>query len=178
MLKPWNGVNLALWDTAGQEKFAQLSSFYTRDAKAVIIAYDMTGPGLDDTKAMAQRYIGDRTDCLKFVVACKFDKQEANPAERTISAQDGNAFATSIGATKFIETSAKTGYNVVNLFDAVAAALDPSASANVRRSSSASAPQTPSATSPTSTTSQRRQNTVTLDKSQSSNGQPPKSDCC
>jgi small GTP-binding protein len=34
--------NLALWDTAGEEKFANLTNFYCRGAKAAIVVYDVT----------------------------------------------------------------------------------------------------------------------------------------
>ena len=35
-------VNLAIWDTAGEEKFDALTSFYCRDAACAVITYDIT----------------------------------------------------------------------------------------------------------------------------------------
>src|SRR5690242_16023314 len=35
-------VNLAIWDTAGEEKFDSLANFYCRQARAAIICYDIT----------------------------------------------------------------------------------------------------------------------------------------
>ena len=35
-------IKFALWDTAGQEKYRNLTSIYYRDAAAVIIVYDIT----------------------------------------------------------------------------------------------------------------------------------------
>lgn len=36
------GVTLAVWDTAGEEKFDSLTSFYCRGARAALIVYDIT----------------------------------------------------------------------------------------------------------------------------------------
>ena len=44
---------VSLQDTAGQERFSGLSSFYCRDAKAAILAYDITSKDSFD----ALRYI-------------------------------------------------------------------------------------------------------------------------
>ena len=35
-------VNLAIWDTAGEEKFDSLTNFYCRGAKAALLCYDLT----------------------------------------------------------------------------------------------------------------------------------------
>eukprot|EP00456_Euglypha_rotunda_P024900 TRINITY_DN2026_c0_g1_i20.p1 TRINITY_DN2026_c0_g1~~TRINITY_DN2026_c0_g1_i20.p1 ORF type:complete len:110 (-),score=17.83 TRINITY_DN2026_c0_g1_i20:11-340(-) len=35
-------VNLAIWDTAGEEKFDSLTNFYCRNARAALICYDIT----------------------------------------------------------------------------------------------------------------------------------------
>lgn len=35
-------INLAVWDTAGEEKFDSLTNFYCRNATAALICYDIT----------------------------------------------------------------------------------------------------------------------------------------
>ncbi|KAJ8322058.1 hypothetical protein KUTeg_000529 [Tegillarca granosa] len=41
-LKQWGPYNIAVWDTAGGERYTGLSSFYCRNAGAAILAYDMS----------------------------------------------------------------------------------------------------------------------------------------
>lgn len=37
--------NLAVWDTAGEEKFDSLTNFYVRNATAALVCYGQTGGG-------------------------------------------------------------------------------------------------------------------------------------
>lgn len=39
--KQWNGRYIALWDTAGEEKFEGIRTFYSRNAHAVILCYSI-----------------------------------------------------------------------------------------------------------------------------------------
>ena len=46
--------NLAIWDTAGEEKFDSLTNFYCRNATAALVCYDITNY---ETFANLQRWV-------------------------------------------------------------------------------------------------------------------------
>jgi len=113
-------VNLAIWDTAGEEKFDALTSFYCRDAACAIICYDMTEY---ETFASLQRWVdkvnneADR-NCSICIVGNKLDLCDANPALRRVELGEARRYAQTIGAS-VLEVSAKTGVNVAEAFTAV-----------------------------------------------------------
>uniref|UniRef100_A0A665TMA3 RAB41, member RAS oncogene family n=1 Tax=Echeneis naucrates TaxID=173247 RepID=A0A665TMA3_ECHNA len=90
-------VRLQLWDTAGQERFRSLIPSYIRDSTIAVVR------GSD----VIIMLVGNKTDLA--------DK-------RQVSVEEGEQRAKELNVM-FIETSAKTGYNVKQLFRRVAAAL-------------------------------------------------------
>merc|ERR1712003_294967 len=113
-------VRLQLWDTAGHERFRSLIPSYIRDSTVAVVVYDVanvnsfqqTSKWIDDVRAergndVIIMLVGNKTDLS--------DKRQVSIDEGERKAQDLNVM--------FIETSAKTGYNVKQLFRRVAAAL-------------------------------------------------------
>merc|ERR1712242_669900 len=113
-------VRLQLWDTAGQERFRSLIPSYIRDSTVAVVVYDVTNVNsfqqtskwIDDVRSergndVIIMLVGNKTDLS--------DKRQVSIDEGERKAQDLNVM--------FIETSAKTGYNVKQLFRRVAAAL-------------------------------------------------------
>merc|ERR1712004_504413 len=97
-------VRLQLWDTAGQERFRSLIPSYIRDSTVAGVVYDVrTERGTDVIIVL----VGNKTDLA--------DKRQVSIDEGERKAKELNVM--------FIETSAKTGYNVKQLFRRVAAAL-------------------------------------------------------
>nr|AAH44491.1 RAB6A, member RAS oncogene family [Danio rerio] len=86
-------VRLQLWDTAGQERFRSLIPSYIRDSTVAVVVIIML--------------VGNKTDLA--------DKRQVSIEEGERKAKELNVM--------FIETSAKAGYNVKQLFRRVAAAL-------------------------------------------------------
>eukprot|EP01063_Lacrimia_lanifica_P020117 TRINITY_DN27477_c0_g1_i1.p1 TRINITY_DN27477_c0_g1~~TRINITY_DN27477_c0_g1_i1.p1 ORF type:complete len:247 (+),score=58.59 TRINITY_DN27477_c0_g1_i1:60-743(+) len=114
-------VRLQVWDTAGQERFRGLIPAYIRGSSVAVVVYDVcerqsfinSEKWIDEVRAERQ---GD--DVLIVLVGNKTDKGEA----RVISIDEGEAKAKELNVM-FIETSAKTGYNIKSLFRKVANAL-------------------------------------------------------
>lgn len=113
-------VRLQLWDTAGQERFRSLIPSYIRDSTVAVVVYDITNVNsfnqtnkwIDDVRAergndVIIMLVGNKTDLA--------DKRQVSIDEGEKKAKDLNVM--------FIETSAKAGYNVKQLFRRVAAAL-------------------------------------------------------
>lgn len=111
--------NLAIWDTAGEEKFDSLTSFYCRNARIAIICFDLTESSLPNLDRWVQKVQQEAEEgCAVIVVGNKLDVVEASPASRHVSTEDAKAFAKSLGCP-LMEVSAKTGANVTKMFDIV-----------------------------------------------------------
>lgn len=113
-------IRLQLWDTAGQERFRSLIPSYIRDSTVAVVVYDIsnissfnqTSRWIDDVrnergKDVVIMMVGNKTDL--------YDKRQVTTLEGEQRAKDMNVM--------FIETSAKDGYNVKQLFRRVSAAL-------------------------------------------------------
>uniref|UniRef100_A0A8C1I4S5 RAB6B, member RAS oncogene family b n=1 Tax=Cyprinus carpio carpio TaxID=630221 RepID=A0A8C1I4S5_CYPCA len=113
-------VRLQLWDTAGQERFRSLIPSYIRDSTVAVVVYDITNV---NSFQLTSKWIDDvRTergsDVIIMLVGNKTDLEE----KRQITIEEGEQRAKELNVM-FIETSAKTGSNVKQLFRRVAAAL-------------------------------------------------------
>ncbi|CAL1573714.1 unnamed protein product [Knipowitschia caucasica] len=113
-------IRLQLWDTAGQERFRSLIPSYIRDSAAAVVVYDITNV---NSFQQTTKWIDDvRTerggDVIIMLVGNKTDLAD----KRQITTEEGEQRAKEMNVL-FIETSAKTGYNVKQLFRRVAAAL-------------------------------------------------------
>lgn len=113
-------VRLQLWDTAGQERFRSLIPSYIRDSSVAVVVYDTTnrtsylntGKWIDDIRQER----GD--DVVIMLVGNKTDLAD----RRQVAAEEAEAKA-SDEKILFIETSAKAGLNVKQLFRKLANAL-------------------------------------------------------
>lgn len=113
-------VRLQLWDTAGQERFRSLIPSYIRDSTVAVVVYDITNA---NSFHQTSKWIDDvRTergsDVIIMLVGNKTDLSD----KRQVSTEEGERKAKELNVM-FIETSAKAGYNVKQLFRRVAAAL-------------------------------------------------------
>ncbi|KAJ2722505.1 GTP-binding protein Rho1 [Coemansia sp. Benny D115] len=127
-------VELALWDTAGQEDYDRLRPLSYPDSHVIIICYAIDSPdSLDNVK---EKWI---SEVLHFcsslpilLVGCKKDIRDDPAAVAELARQnikpvlreDGAKVAQDISAFKHIECSAKTKENVSEVFiEATRAAL-------------------------------------------------------
>ncbi|XP_055063964.1 ras-related protein Rab-6A isoform X1 [Misgurnus anguillicaudatus] len=113
-------VRLQLWDTAGQERFRSLIPSYIRDSTVAVVVFDITNV---NSFQQTTKWIDDvRTerggDVIIMLVGNKTDLAD----KRQVSIEEGERKAKELNVM-FIETSAKAGYNVKQLFRRVAAAL-------------------------------------------------------
>ncbi len=113
-------VRLQLWDTAGQERFRSLIPSYIRDSSVAVVVYDISNAkSFQNTRKWVDDVRGERgNDVIIVMVGNKTDlndKREVTTAQGEEEAKKHNLM--------FIETSAKLGHNVKQLFRRIAQAL-------------------------------------------------------
>uniref|UniRef100_A0A7S1A7Y9 Uncharacterized protein n=1 Tax=Noctiluca scintillans TaxID=2966 RepID=A0A7S1A7Y9_NOCSC len=106
-------VKFELWDTAGQERYRSLAPMYYRGAAATLIVYDITSK---ESYQAAQQLVVElqQTETLVGLAGNKADLAESRRVEREVA----EAYAQEMGAV-FMETSAKSGENVVEIFEEI-----------------------------------------------------------
>lgn len=111
-------VRLQIWDTAGQERFQSLTPAYIRDSSIALIVYDVSDKiSFDKVEKWTESVRTERGKAVTIIlVANKIDLIH----DRIISTKNGEEKAKKLDVL-FIETSAKSGYNVKKMFQAVVA---------------------------------------------------------
>lgn len=116
-------VDLALWDTAGQEDYDRLRPLSYPDTDVVVICY-----AIDDRHTfdmISQKWAPEVEHFCegvpKILVALKADLRKGAPSlgetGRYVSMEEGQELAYKIGAYRFVECSAKARENVDLVFD-------------------------------------------------------------
>jgi len=106
-------VKLQIWDTAGQESFRSITRSYYRGAAGALLVYDITRR---DTFKHLSRWLEEarqhsQSNMVIMLIGNKNDLEH----RRTVSFEEGKAFADANGLI-FMETSAKTAFNVEQAF--------------------------------------------------------------
>lgn len=110
-------VKFEIWDTAGQERYKSLAPMYYRGAAAAVVVYDITSKeSFDAAKSWVVELSG--TDTLVALAGNKADLD----GDRVIDRATAQAYADSMNIL-YMETSAKTGQNVNELFHEIAVRL-------------------------------------------------------
>lgn len=112
-------VKFEIWDTAGQERFSSLAPMYYRGAAAAVVVYDQTnGPSFERAQMWVQQL--QLSGNPNIVIALAANKMDINNRQVDITA--ARQYAEENGLL-FLETSAKTGQNVQQLFQMIARRL-------------------------------------------------------
>ncbi|CEM04485.1 unnamed protein product [Vitrella brassicaformis CCMP3155] len=112
-------VKFEIWDTAGQERFSSLAPMYYRGASAAIVVYDQSNR---QSFERAQTWVKQLqlSGNPNIVIALAANKMDL--PERATSLEQARQYADDNGLL-FIETSAKTGQNIQQLFSMLARRL-------------------------------------------------------
>ena len=106
-------TQLQIWDTAGQESFRSITRSYYRGAAGALLVYDITRR---DTFKHLSRWLEEarqhsQSNMVIMLIGNKTDLEH----RRAVSTEEGRAFADKHGLI-FLETSAKTAFNVEQAF--------------------------------------------------------------
>ena len=108
-------IRFDIWDTAGQEKYRALAKIFYKDAKAIILVYDITDQkSFNELKTYWYEMVKNNADseAIIAIVCNKNDLYERAQVQES----EGKEFARSINAI-FQSTSAKSDSGINTLFD-------------------------------------------------------------
>ena len=103
-----------IWDTAGQEKYRSMATFYYKDALAGIVVYDVTKAVTFEGAKSWIKEVREKglKDVLIVLVGNKIDLIEEEEVDQTVARE----YAESVGA-HFMLISAKDNINISDIFE-------------------------------------------------------------
>ena len=107
-------IKIQIWDTAGQEAFQAITRTYYKGAIGALLVYDITRR---DTFIHVTKWLEEvRNNSSKTITIILIGNKKDLEDKRQVSYEEGESFAKENGLM-FLETSAKTAYNVVESFN-------------------------------------------------------------
>lgn len=120
-------VELALWDTAGQEDYDRLRPLSYPDSNVILICFAIDSP--DSLDNVQEKWISEVLHFCQgipiILVGCKMDlrndpktiEELRRTSQRPVTPEEGSAVAQKIGAIKYLECSARTQEGVREVFE-------------------------------------------------------------
>ena len=110
-------ITLQIWDTAGQERFRSLAKSFMQGADGILFVYDITNKqSFDSIRNWIRQTEDVNSSFQKIIVGNKSDLNN----QRVVSSEILDKFCSNNCKAKGIETSAKLGTNVTEVFDILA----------------------------------------------------------
>eukprot|EP00730_Choanoeca_flexa_P017694 TRINITY_DN8553_c0_g1_i3.p1 TRINITY_DN8553_c0_g1~~TRINITY_DN8553_c0_g1_i3.p1 ORF type:complete len:230 (+),score=44.88 TRINITY_DN8553_c0_g1_i3:63-692(+) len=106
-------VKLQIWDTAGQERFRSVTRSYYRGAAGALLVYDISNR--ESYNALTNWLTDARTMASPDIVIVLVGNKKDLEADREVTFLEASRFAQE-NELMFLETSARTGENVEEVF--------------------------------------------------------------
>ncbi len=106
-------IKIQIWDTAGQEVYQAITRGYYKGTTGAFVVYDITRR---ETFEHVERWLDDvKTNASKDIQIILIGNKKDLESERVVSFDEGSTLAEKYGIL-FLETSAKTAFNVNEAF--------------------------------------------------------------
>lgn len=115
-------IKINIWDLAGQERYTTIIKSYFRNVEAVLLVFDLNNKGSFEDLShwytlIEEEYNLDKRDQylpIIFLIGNKYDT-----LVRQISDEDIKKFMNERKIDRYMEASAKTNFNIDEIFDAL-----------------------------------------------------------
>ena len=163
-------IKLQIWDTCGQEVYRSLISSFYRSASLAIIVYSIDS---EESFSNIEKWLNDiksqsNPNIKIFLIGNKADLED----KRQVTKESGENFFKQNKLSYFTETSAKTGFNVQNVFIEVAKVLYKEHEEIKNRISR------PGSMAPVPYTPEIPDNNIALETGEDNDDKPRKKRCC
>ena len=163
-------IKLQIWDTCGQEVYRSLISSFYRSASLAIIVYSIDS---EESFSNIEKWLNDiksqsNPNIKIFLIGNKADLED----KRQVTKESGENFFKQNKLSYFTETSAKTGFNVQNVFIEVAKVLYKEHQEIKNRISR------PGSMAPVPYTPEIPENNIALETGEDNDDKPRKKKCC
>jgi small GTP-binding protein len=163
-------IKLQIWDTCGQEVYRSLISSFYRSASLAIIVYSIDS---EESFCNIEKWLNDiksqsNPNIKIFLIGNKADLED----KRQVTKENGENFFKQNKLSFFTETSAKTGFNVQNVFIEVAKVLYKEHQEIKNRISR------PGSMAPVPYTPEIPENNIALETGEDNDDKPRKKKCC
>ena len=107
-------ISLQIWDTCGQELYRSLITNFYRNSSLAIIVYTVTDRSTFENVDLWYKELRTHANpnVKVFLIGNKIDLAD----QRRIQTEEGQRYADQYKLNKFIEASAKSGFNAKNIF--------------------------------------------------------------
>ena len=110
-------IQIQLWDTCGNEEFAEKTQNLFINTKLAILVYALNDrKSFEDIKKWYNILRNRTMGFMTFLIANKKDLEE----ERQVQEYEGEMLKNEYGFNYFLETSAKSGFNITQLLEKIA----------------------------------------------------------
>ena len=111
----YGAIKYDIWDTAGQERYRSMAKIFYKDAKVIVLVYDITSQNtFDGLKNYWYEQI--KTNCENDAILAVVANKNDLYADQVVSDETGQRFADEIGAI-FQSTSALSDSGIGKLFE-------------------------------------------------------------
>ena len=116
-------IKLQIWDTAGMERYRQITTSYYRGANAAVIAFDLTNrKSFENIKKWINLYYEYSNPLISKSITIVGNKSDLI-AERSVKSEEIEELLKINTGFSYEEVSAKTGENIDSIFDKIALRL-------------------------------------------------------
>ena len=113
-------IQIQFWDTCGNDEFAKNTPNLFKNTSIAIIVYAINNKNsFENVSTWNNILLQYSYECIKYLIGNKADLEN----ERVVSKEEGEKLKENYGFSNFIESSAKTGINIIELLENISISI-------------------------------------------------------